>query len=440
MAKSKKSVKQEVTLFWFLVFCIGAPLLVVYIVQLKGGMSAEDARLARYAGIFVTVTLNLLLIAKGEYKLVLKHSKDYDPRKVAEEAIKKQKESIAPIRNDGDGSPPYRIIKDPASGAETLYEWNEKTGQWESQDGLSILNEEGLDDWYKQRQKDREWQDRENEKIRKGDTAFDRELKRMKEEADREQARMEAESKEMWEHYKRYGTWETDPEKLKEILRNRQELAAIEGRRAAREGNLYAAVEFGLTLLSKVCDYSIDVLGELTGPAGKYGIKSVYITGRNFGYRWTEAVNDGRDMSDAMRQATGDTIVDLVQAHAPKQYRYVANSGGDMYKKAMENMREGKDVTDGLLEAGLGGAARTKVGNMIEGKFNAQSTLLKKTSAQHNNKLLDHFTKGDISQKTLNALRSNNRAATLQNMKQLNGKQSLATNISNDIINKLFNG
>jgi hypothetical protein len=133
-------------------------------------------------------------------------------------------------------------------------------------------------------------------------------------------------------------------------------------------------------------------------------------------------------------------VVDLVQAHAPKQYRYVANSGGDMYKKAMENMREGKDVTDGLLEAGLGGAARTKVGNMIEGKFNAQSTLLKKTSAQHNNKLLDHFTKGDINQKTLNALRTNNRAATVQNMKQLNGKQSLVTDISGDIINKLFNG
>ena len=175
MAGKKKTVKQEVTVFWFLVFCIGAPLLVVYLVQLKGGMSAEDARLARYAGIFVTVGLNLLLIAKGEYKLVLRHSKDYDPYEAAKEAAKRD---VAPIRDDGDGSPPYRILKDPASGAETLYEWNEKTGQWESSDGLSILDEDGLDDWYDQRIKDREWQDRENEKIRKGDTAFDRELQR----------------------------------------------------------------------------------------------------------------------------------------------------------------------------------------------------------------------------------------------------------------------
>ena len=440
MANKKKSVKQEVTVFWFLVFCVGAPWLIVKIYQMTSGMGAHEARMATMAGIFVTLGLNLLLVAKGEYKLVLRHSKDYDPRKAAEEAVRKERKSVAPIRNDGDGSPPYRIVKDPATKAETLYEWNEKTGQWESSDGLSILNEEGLDDWYKQRLKDREWQDKENEKIRSGDTAFDRELKRMKEEADREQARMEAESKEMWEHYKRYGTWETDPEKLKEILRNRQALAQIEGDRAAREGNINAAIEFGLTVLSKICDYGVDVLGELTGPVGKYGIKSVYITGRNFGYRWTEAVNEGRDMDEAMRHATGETVVDLVQTYAPKSYRYVANSGGDMYKKVMENAKDGKDLMDGVLEAGVGGAARTKVGNMIEGKFNTSATNLKKTTAQRNNTLLGYFTKGDINQKTLNAVRGNNRAATLQNLKELSVKKTLSTNVSDDIIKKLFGG
>ena len=374
---AKKPMKTEVTLFWFLLFCIGAPVLIVNIYQWRvGGMSPAEARMAMYGGILVTVVLNLMLIAKGEYKLVLKHSKDYDPYEA-------RKQEISPIRNDGDGSPPYRILKDPASGAETLYEWNEKTGQWVSQDGRTVLDEEGLEDWYRQRVKDREWQDKENEKIRRGDTAFDRDLKRMKEEADREIARMEKESKEMWDHYKRYGTWETDPEKLKAILQNRQELAKIEGDRAAREGDLYAGVEFGLTCLSMICDYGVDILSEFTGSIGKYGIKPLYITARNFGSRWTEAVNEGRDMDDAMRQATGDTVVDLTQAYAPKGYKYVANVGGDMYKKAMENAHEGKDLTDGLLTTGLGGAVRTKAEFLLNDKFNTAYKATTKTGAQN---------------------------------------------------------
>ena len=436
---SKKAVKQEVTLFWFLVFCVGAPALVVTIYQAKThSMSPEEARMATYAGIAVTLILNILLIIKGEYKLVLRHSKGYDPRKAAKEAAKKGASSIAPIMNDGDGTPPYRILKDPATGAETLYEWDEKEGQWISQDGLSILNEDGLDEWYKQRQKDRQWQDDQNKKIREGNTDFDRELKRMKDEADRELARQEEEDRARWESYRRYGTWETDPEKLKEILRNRNAIAQIEGDRQRRLGNIYGGVELGLTFLSKICDYGVDVLGELTGAIGKYGIKSGYIAARNFSYRWSEAINEGRDMSDAMRQATGDTVVDLVQAHAPGGYKYVANSGGDMYKKAMENAREGKDLSDGVLSSGLGGIVRTKVGNMIDARAGSMSNKVLKDTAQRNNKLLDHFTKGDISKKALNAVRNNNRAASSEALKAIKAKGSVAGNVSNDIIQKLF--
>ena len=429
---AKKQAKTEVTLFWFLLFCIGAPVLIVNIYQWRGGgMSPSEARMAMYAGIFVTVILNLMLIAKGEYKLVLKHSKGYDPRQAA-------KHDVAPIRNDGDGSPPYRILKDPATGAETLYEWNEKTGQWESSDGLSILNEDGLEDWYKQRLKDKDWQDKESKKIREGNTAFDRDLRRMKEEADREIARMEKESKEMWDHYKRYGTWETDPEKLKAILKNRQELADIQGQMAAREGNFYAGVEFGLTCLSKICDYGVDILSEFTGSLGKYGIKPLYIAGRNFGYRWTEAVNEGRDMADAMRQATGDTVVDLTQSYAPDGYKYYANVGGDMYKKAMENAHEGKDLTDGLFTAGLGGAVRTKTESVLGGKFTSLYKGTAKSGAQNSVRYLEYVSKGDVSQKVYKTLLTNNRAATTQNLKLIKGGGTLANDVTQDIIQKLF--
>ena len=51
-----------------------------------------------------------------------------------------------------------------------------------------------------------------------------------------------------------------------------------------------------------------------------------------------------------------------------------------------------------------------------------------------------YFTKGDINQKTLNAVRGNNRAATVQNLKELTVKKTLSTNISDDIMKNLFGG
>ncbi len=63
---AKKKAKTEVTLFWFLLFCVGAPVLIVNIYQWRGGgMSSSESRMAMYAGIFVTGVLNLRLISKG---------------------------------------------------------------------------------------------------------------------------------------------------------------------------------------------------------------------------------------------------------------------------------------------------------------------------------------------------------------------------------------
>lgn len=442
----KKTPKQEVLLFWFIVFCIGVPQLIVTIYQARThSMTPEEVRMAKLAGTFVTTVLNLLLIAKGEYKLVLFHSKDYDPMEVAKEASRNKPAgkvpsggSSAPVYG-GDAEVPYRIITDPMTKAQTLYNWDEETGQWVSQDGRSVLDEDRLDDWYKQRMKDREWQDRENEKIRKGDTAFDRELRQMKEESDREIARMEEESRRLQEHYRRYGTWETDPEKLKEIIQNRMDLADIEGRMAASRGNAYAAIEWGLTALSKVCDYGVDILAEFTGSVGKYGIKPLYIAGRNVGYRWSEAVNEGRDMSEAMRLATGETVVDLTQAYAPQGYKYYANVGGDMYKKAMQNAYEGKEITDGVLTSGLGGAVRTKLQGVVEGKFDSMYKNTTRESAKQVNKYLDHFTSGKTSEKVFNIVKNNTRSAASQNLKILKAEKTLSSNLTQDVIMKFFN-
>ena len=447
---NKKTPKQEVLVFWFVIFCIAVPQLIVTIYQAKThSMTAEEVRMAKWAGTVVTTLLNLLLVAKGEYKLVLFHSKDYDPAEIARQAAEKaaKKPSVPPVpkvngdtgsSSGGNNEPPYRIITDPASGAQTLFNWDEESGQWVSQDGRSVLNTDGLDDWYKQRQKDREWQDRENEKIRNGDTAFDRELREMKEASDREIARMEEESRRLQENYKRYGTWETDPEKLKEIIRNRQELARIEGQIAASRGNTYAAIEWGLTALSKICDYGVDILAEFTGGAGK-GIKAAYIGARNIGYRYSEARVYGRDMNEAMRLGISETVVDTTQAFAPKSYRYYANVGGDMYKKAMQNAYEGKDLSEGVLESGIGGAVRTKLQNVVEGKFDTAYKATTKSSAAQTRTYLEHFTSGKTSEKVFRACTTNTRAQSAQALKTIKVEKTVATNLTQDIITKLFN-
>ncbi len=444
---NNKKPKQEVLIFWFVIFCIAVPQLIVTIYQARThSMTPEEVRMAKLAGTFVTTLLNLLLVAKGEYKLVLFHSKDYDPKKIAEQAAKKTvppkpappaSGSTAP-EYGGDAEVPYRIITDPMTKAQTLYNWDEESGQWVSQDGRSVLDESRLDEWYKQRQSDREWQDRENEKIRRGDTAFDRELRKMKEESDREIARMEEESRRLQEHYKHYGTWETDPEKLKEIIQNRIDLADIEGRIASRQGNTYAAIEWGLTALSKICDYGVDILAEFTGGAGK-GIKAAYIGARNIGYRYSEARVYGRDMDEAMRLGISETVVDNVQAFAPKSYRYYANVGGDMYKKAMQNAYDRKDISEGVIESGIGGAVRTKLQNVVEGKFDSMYRNTTKQSASQVNRYLEHFTSGKTSEKVFNICKTNTRTASAQTLKTIKTGKTVATNLTQDIITKLFN-
>ena len=51
-----------------------------------------------------------------------------------------------------------RIIKDPATGAETIFHWNEKDNIWESDYG-TFLDESRMKEWERQRKSDRKWAD-----------------------------------------------------------------------------------------------------------------------------------------------------------------------------------------------------------------------------------------------------------------------------------------
>ena len=57
-----------------------------------------------------------------------------------------------------------RIIKDPATGAETIFHWNEKDNIWESDYG-TFLDESRMKEWERQRKSDRKWADEQMKKL-----------------------------------------------------------------------------------------------------------------------------------------------------------------------------------------------------------------------------------------------------------------------------------
>ncbi len=68
------------------------------------------------------------------------------------------------------------IITDPATGAQTRYVQDPRTGEWVDPVYGSVLDPDKLPEWIRQRKDDRKWVDEQNRKLQTGDNAFDRKL------------------------------------------------------------------------------------------------------------------------------------------------------------------------------------------------------------------------------------------------------------------------
>lgn len=391
-AAQEKAGMHQITVFEFVFWCGVIPMGIAQALYLAGKLSSE-AEALRVGKVIViaTVILNLFLIIKGEYRIVLKRSK---PGKTAADTVKKGvvrtagkaaqtagKAAVAKTAADiareaaktvagnsggkikwSESDPDWMTVKDPATGAESGYKLNTETGEWVNAETGSVLDTGDIGRWQNEREKEREWIDKQNEKIRNRDTAFDDKLNDMRKQAEEEARKIDEESKHVLEIWNKYHTLDDRPEHIKEILEREQRLNQIEADRSNRIGNLNAVLESGLEWTVKLADWGMDILGEMTGPAGKHGIKNLYIIGKNFGYRLKEAEVYGKDMDSAKRHALADTLVDVVQSETSNMgwgYKLAANSGGDGVKAMMQAIDDGEDPVEALMVGTFGGGLRT---------------------------------------------------------------------------------
>lgn len=424
MAKKNKINKPEVSIFWVFASCAILYFCICYFnsERFQRDMSQESVRkfATAAAGIWFVVCV---AIASKDYRLILFRSRN------KKEAVKQT------VKKAGKAAGTY-ILKDKATGAETLYIRDEQTGQWVSQDGSTVLDMDNIDQWDRQRESDREFIDKQNEKLRKRDTAVDRavdeDIRRLKEENEK----IDQHTKEVVKNMHKYGTTSTDPEKIKEIIERDQRINEIESRLNSNLGNASAVMEFSMEAISKLSDYSIDALGELTGPAGKYGIKSVYITARNVMSRLSDAWAYGKDTGYAVKRATVDTIIDLGQAHLPGNYKFAADSGGDGVKAALDAAENGEDPVVAFIEGFLSGGARNRAGAFIDKKFESYTKNYLKTGSKQCNALLGKYQSGQMSKNVFKGTRNVLRNQISQNVKALNAGKAVTNDIVNDITKK----
>lgn len=148
-------------LFTFLVYAItfATPALIVqYYSRFVDPMTSEEVRMATLAGTVVTV---ILAAVTG-----------FSHKRPSVKSLARKYGNIKPAGNN------EMIVKDPGSGAETLFRWNDKENLWESEHG-TYLDQDHMKEWLQQRSSDRQWANKQRQKLSDRDTAFDRDIKAM---------------------------------------------------------------------------------------------------------------------------------------------------------------------------------------------------------------------------------------------------------------------
>ena len=156
------------------------------------------------------------------------------------------------------------------TGRTATYVKDLATGEWVNPETGGVLN---LERYYKDVapnfEKDKAFINEQREKLEKGDTAFDRELR------EAAKARKEAEAKQAYmdKLEKKYGT--RDKDELERIIGEQMQKERQSSEAWKRAGDRYELAEKGAKVVGVISDAGIDALANMTGPAGK-GIRAGY--------------------------------------------------------------------------------------------------------------------------------------------------------------------
>jgi len=168
--------------------------------------------------------------------------------------------------------------------------YDANTGEWMTDHGTSV-DLSRVEQARREHQADREWSAGEHQRVATRDTDIDRELRRIKSEADAEQkAILNRRKKRVMR-------------RMNEARREEADMWRAEGDREEKWENRAAAVE-------KTADVTIDILAGVTGPAGKT-VKRGYGIIKNVTGGMSEGHHDGTGMWKGAKKGAGKAAVDV---------------------------------------------------------------------------------------------------------------------------------
>ena len=323
-------------------------------------------------------------------------------------------------------APRTRIIRDPATGAERLYNWNDKMGQWESDDGLSVLDESRTEEWERQRRSDRRWADDQMNKLRNRDTAFDRDMDEMVRRRKKEMEDMERQMEQSRRFGERHGKWDLTEQEQRDFLsreNNENWEKSLEWKEYADE---YDRIVDRIEWIQWGADFAMDVADILSFGTGK-PIKYAYIASRNAAGDLIDGLIHRRSLSGIAARTATKTFIDIGQDNVSKiGYKYVSNGVGDGVKEALQNYDEGKSASEGFVSGFLKGTTRTGVEHGLSNvkfKWNAKQTEIAQKATKQSSRILGQQQAGQVSEKLGNALRNNVRTRAAQQIAAETAKQ-----------------
>lgn len=393
-------MKKLLSVFFYLIWFAVPALIVQYYHRYVDPMTPEEIRLATAAG---TIAMIILAIFSGLGK------NKTSPAKTA--AIKNVKKVPLPA------VPKTRIITDPATGAQREYTWNDKEGVWETDGGRTVLDESKLDEWQRQRIKDRKWADDQMKKLQNRETAFDKEMDEWNRQQKKKLKDMEDQMERSRKFGEKHGKYDLSDEEIKKYWSDEKTKAEIDSAEWNEYANEYDKIVDRLEWTQWGADFAMDIVDVLTLGNGK-PIKYIYIANRNLAGDFMDALLNKKSIGKTLLKTVTKTTIEIGQDQVKSiGYKYVTNGVGDGIKEAIAYAEEGKSAGKGFVSGLVKGTTRTGIEHGLSNtkfKWNAKQTKIAQEATEKSSKLLGQQQAGQISEKLSNALRDNVRKTAAQ--------------------------
>lgn len=282
-----------------------------------------------------------------------------------EEQTETPPEASAETPPETPAEPEEMILKTSANGAESHYVKDPETGEWINSETGGVLDYEKYKSTFEnQMEEDKKFNDKEFEKISKGDTDYDRDLRdKMKEIADAEKKEAVLNTLKS-----KYGT--NDEAEILRIVNERQIKDQESFETWQTIGNINAAGEIGATVVGTVADTAVDGLSSVT-PGGSY-VKGIYkVTKGVAGTMADKGVNLGSATEGAIKGGS-DAVGDLIKfknplgnAAAKAVNNIVGEAGGSAAGAAIRGGDE--DWVSAGAQGAVDGTFKATVGTITDG-------------------------------------------------------------------------